>query len=100
MRITHHIFSERHKGSHNVIVNDNLEYQFDAQGILERLLINYHRKSRAGLVSYAVVVFREVILVNMEDRGYQLGLANFIRSVNSVLVFKSCLPGIAYKHVP
>lgn len=103
LRMNHHVFSERHKGSHNVVViNDKLKYQFDAQGILERLLINYHRKSRAGIVPYAVVVFREGILVNMGDGGdinwdWQ---GNFIRRGNNVLIFKPCVPGAAYKHGP
>lgn len=103
LRISHHVFYERHKGSHNVIViNDKLKYQFDPQGILERFLINYYSKCRAGLVPYAVVVFREGILVNMGDGGdinwdWQ---GNFIRSGNNVLAFKPCVPGIAYKHGP
>lgn len=102
LRLTHHVFSERHKGSHNVLViNDNLEYQFDAQGILERLLINY-RKSRGGLVPYAVVVFREGTLVNMGDGGdmnwdWQ---GNFIRSGNRVLAFEPCVLGVRYKQDP
>lgn len=103
LRMTRHVFSERHEGSHNVIViNDKLKYQFDAVGILERFLINYHSKTRAGLVPYAVVVFREGILVNMGDGGdinwdWQ---GNFIRSGNNMLVFKPCVPGIAYKPGP
>lgn len=103
LRISHHVFFERHKESHNVIViNDKLKYQFDAQGILERFLINYYSKCRAGLVPYAVVVFREGILVNMGDGGdinwdWQ---GNFTRSGNNVLVFKPCVSGIAYKHDP
>lgn len=103
LRMTRHVFSERHKGSHNVVViNDKLKYQFDAQGILERFLIDYHSKSRAGLVPYAVVVFREGMLVNMGDGGdinwdWQ---GNFIRSGNNVLVFKPCVSGIAYQHGP
>lgn len=100
-RMTHHVFSERHKGSHNVIViNDKLKYQFDAQGILERFLISYHSDSRAGRVPYAVVVFREGMLVNMGDGGdinwdWQ---GNVIRSGNKMLTFKPCVPGIVYKH--
>lgn len=103
LRMTHHVFSERHKGSYNVIViNDKLKYQFDAQGILERFLINYHSKSRAGLVPYAVVVFREGTLVNMGDGGdinwdWQ---GNFMRSGNNVLVFKPCASDTANKHDP
>lgn len=103
LRMTHHVFSERHKGTHNVIViNDHLEYQFDAQGILEKFLINYHRKSRGGLVPYAVVVFREGTLVNVGDGGdinwdWQ---GNFIRRGNKELAFKPCVPGIVYKHSP
>lgn len=102
-RMTHHVFSERHKGSHNVIViNDKLEYQFHAQGIVERFLVNYKIKSRSGLVPYAVVVFREGRLVNMGDGGdinwdWQ---GNFDRSGNRVLAFKPCIPGIAYKQSP
>lgn len=103
LRMTRHVFSERHEGSHNVIViNDKLKYQFDAEGILERFLINYHSKTRAGIVPYAVVVFREGILVNTGDGGdinwdWQ---GNFIRRGNNVLVFKPCVPGIAYKPGP
>lgn len=102
LRLTHHVFSERHKGNHNVLViNDNLEYQFDAQGIQERSLINY-RKSKGGLVPYAVVVFREGTLVNMGDGGdmnwdWQ---GNFIRSGNRVLAFKPCVLGVKYKQDP
>lgn len=102
-RMTHHVFSERHKGSHNVIViNDKLKYQFDAQGILERFLISYYSDSRAGRVPYAVVVFREGMLVNMGDGGdinwdWQ---GNVIRSGNKMLAFKPCVPGIAYEHGP
>lgn len=100
LRLTHHVFSERHKGSHNVLViNDNLEYHFDAQGILERFLITYRSQSRAGNVSYAVVVFSEGRLVNMGDGGdinwdWQ---GNCMRSGNKMLTFKPCVPGIAYK---
>lgn len=102
-RLTRHVFFERHEGSHNVIViNDKLKYQLDAQGILERLLIKYHSKTRAGIVPYAVVVFREGILINMGDGGdinwdWQ---GNFIRTGNNVLVFKPCVSGIAYKYGP
>lgn len=103
LRLTHHVFSERQKKSHNVIViNDNLEYQFDAQGILERFLVKYHVESRVGLVPYLVVVFREGTLVNMGDGGdinwdWQ---GNFIRSGNKELIFKPCVPGIVYRHGP
>lgn len=103
LRMTRHVFFERHKGSHNVIViNDKLKYQFDAQGILERFLISYYSDSRAGRVPYAVVVFREGLLVNMGDGGdinwdWQ---GNVIRSGNKMLAFKPCVPGIAYEHGP
>lgn len=102
-RMTHHVFSERHRGSHNVLViNDKLEYQLNAHGILERFLITYHSQSRAGNVRYAVVVFREGTLVNMGDGGdinwdWQ---GNFTRSGNKVLAFKPCVPGVVYKHDP
>lgn len=51
---------------------------------------------------YAVVVFREGILGNTGDGGdinwdWQ---ANFNRIGNHVLVFKTCVPGIAYKPGP
>lgn len=74
----------------------------DSMGILERFLIKYHSKSRVRLVPYAAVVFREGTLVNMGDGGdinwdWQ---GNFIRSGNNVLVFKPCVPGIAYEHGP
>lgn len=101
LRLTHHVFSERHKGGHNVLViNDNLEYHFDAKVILERFLITYRSQSRAGNVPYAVVVFSEGRLVNMGDGGdinwdWQ---GNFMRSGNKMLTFKPCVPGIAYKH--
>lgn len=103
LRMTHHVFSDRHNGSHNVIViNDKLKYTFHAKGILERFLINYHSKSIAGLVPYAVVVFREGTLINMGDGGdinwdWQ---GNFIRRGNMELAFKPCVPGIVYKHGP
>lgn len=103
LRMTHHVFSERHKGNHNVLViHDQLEYQFDAQGIVERFLVNYHRRRIGGLVPYAVVVFREGTLVNMGDGGdinwdWQ---GNFIRRGNKDLAFKPCVPGIVYKHSP
>lgn len=100
LRLTHHVFAERHKGSHNVLViNDKLEYHFDAQGILERFLITYRSQSRAGNVPYAVVVFSEGRLVNMGDGGdinwdWQ---GNSMRSGNKMLTFNPCVPGIAYK---
>lgn len=103
LRMTHHVFSERHKGSHNVVViNDKLRYQFYAEGILERFLINYHSKSRAGIVPYAVIVFREGTLVNIGDGGdinwdWQ---GNFIRGGDKLLAFESCVRGVEYKHDP
>lgn len=102
-RMTHHVFSERHKGSHNVIViNDKLKYTFHAKGILERFLINYYSKSIAGLVPYAVVVFTEGTLLNMGDGGdinwdWQ---GNFIRTGNKLLAFKPCVHGVEYKQHP
>lgn len=101
LRLTHHVFSVRHERSHNVLViNDNLEYYFDAKVILERFLITYDSRSRAGNVPYAVVVFSEGRLVNMGDGGdinwdWQ---GNFKRSGDKILTFQPSVPGIASKH--
>lgn len=103
LRMTHHVFSERHKGSHNVIViNDKLKYKFYAEGILESFLINYHSKNMAGLVPYSVVVFREGTFLNMGDGGdinwdWQ---GNFFRSGDKLLAFEPCVPGVEYKQDP
>lgn len=103
LRMTHHVFSERHQGSHNVIViNDKLKYKFYAEGILERFLVNYNNKSIAGPVPYAVVVFREGTFLNMGDGGdinwdWQ---GNFIRSGDKLLAFEPCVRGVKYKQDP
>ena len=103
LRMTHHVFSERHQGSHNVIViNDKLKYKFYAEGILERFLVNYHNKSISGPVPYAVVVFREGTFLNMGDGGdinwdWQ---GNFTRSGDKLLVFEPCVRGVKYKQDP
>ncbi|MCJ1347325.1 hypothetical protein MMC31_005548 [Peltigera leucophlebia] len=103
LRMTHHVFSERHQGTHNVIViNDKLKYKFYAKGILERFLVNYHNKNIAGSVPYAVVVFREGTFLNLGDGGdinwdWQ---GNFMRSGDKLLAFKPCVPGVGYKQDP
>lgn len=103
LRMTHHVFSERHQGTQNVIIiNDKLNYKLYVKGIVERFMVNYHNKNIAGPVPYAVVVFREGKILNLGDGGdlnwdWQ---GNFIRSGDKLLAFEPCIPGVGYKQDP
>lgn len=103
LRITRHVFSERHKGHHNVVViNNKLEYHFKPENEVERFLIEYKNSKRPWIVPYSVVVFRQGTLLNMGDGGdinwdWQ---GNFTRSGDRLLTFAPCDPEVSYKQDP
>jgi len=93
LRMTRHVFNERHEGQHNVVViNKELEYHFDIEGIVERHHAKYYEPPSSRLVPYDVVVFREGVLHNMGDGGdiNWDWMGNFERHGTGMLVFKPC----------
>ncbi|TKA78352.1 hypothetical protein B0A49_01234 [Cryomyces minteri] len=103
LRMTHHVFQERHHGLHNVVViNKELEYHFTADGIVESFSVDYFEPPKSRVVPYEIVVFREGLLINMGDGGdinwdWQ---GNFTRSGNKMLTFRGCERGVDYKQDP
>ncbi|KAL8917760.1 MAG: hypothetical protein Q9172_005697 [Xanthocarpia lactea] len=100
LRMVCYMFSERHKGQHNVVViNDELEYYFKPENVVERFVVEYKNSKRPWVVPYSVVVFRQGTLLNRGDGGdinwdWQ---GNFTRSGGSLLTFYPCVPGVVYK---
>lgn len=103
LRMTQHVFTERHLGCHNVVViNDDLEHYFKPEGVVEKFLIKFHNSKRPWTVPYSVVVFRKGTLLNLGDGGdinwdWQ---GNFTRSGNKLLTFEPCISGVQFKHDP
>ena len=102
LRTTSHVFGERHKGRHDVVViNNDLEYHFNPENVVEKFLIKYHNSKKPWVVAYSVVVFREGTLMNMGDGGdinwdWQ---GNLTSSGLKLATFKPCIPGVKYKLV-
>lgn len=104
LRMTHHVFTERHKGLHNVVViNNDLDYYFySPEDVVESLLVEYKNSERPWTVPYSVVVFHQGALLNMGDGGdinwdWQ---GNFTRHGDNFLDFQPCTPGVLYRQDP
>ena len=103
LRMTRHVFTDRHEGRYNVVViNDELEYHFKPEGVVEKSLIKFHNLKRPWIVPYSVVVFRKGTLLNLGDGGdinwdWQ---GNFTRNGNKLLNFERCISGVQYKQDP
>ena len=103
LRMTRHVFSERHSGRYNVVViNNDLEYHFNPQNVVEKFTVEFQNSKRPWVVPYSIVVFDEGTLLNMGDGGdinwdWQ---GNFTRSGNKLLSFNPCISGVAYKQDP
>lgn len=103
LRMTRHVFTDRHEGRYNVVViNDDLEYRFQPEAVVEKFLIKFHISKRPWIVPYSVVVFDRGTLLNLGDGGdinwdWQ---GNFTRSGNKRLTFEPCISGVQYKQDP
>lgn len=109
LRMTHHVFDERHQNHYNVLViNNDLEYHLRAVGIVEEFLVKYYEtkiqfhRTTNKVVTYRIVVFKEGSVVNMGDGGdinwdWQ---GNFVRSAAKIVDFKPCVSGVRYQQDP
>ncbi|MCJ1458159.1 hypothetical protein MMC28_008530 [Mycoblastus sanguinarius] len=103
LRLSHHVFAERHQSRYNVVViNNELEYHFNLKGTVERFVVKFYQNTLPKVVPYEVVVFKEGTLVNMGDGGdiNWDWMGNFVRNGTKLLVFKPCVAGIAYNQDP
>lgn len=103
LRLSHHVFTERHQSRHNVVViNNELNYQLNLKGIVERFVVKFYQHGSPKVVPYEVVVFKEGTLVNMGDGGdiNWDWMGNFVRKGTKLLIFKPCVEGILYKQDP
>ena len=103
LRLSHHVFTERHQSRHNVIIiNNELEYHLNVKGIVERFVVNFHQHQSPKTVPYEVVVFEEGTLVNLGDGGdiNWDWMGNFVRNGTKLLIFKPCVAGTVYKQDP
>lgn len=103
LRMTRHVFKERHKSRYNVVViNQELEYHFSPEGVVEQHVVKYYEPSDSRAVPYEIVVFREGVLLNMGDGGdiNWDWMGNFKRNGDSMLTFKACESGAMYLQDP
>lgn len=103
LRMTRHVFEERHGRRHNVVViNKELEYYFEPAGVVERHDVKYYEPPNSRTVPYDVVVFREGVLHNMGDGGdiNWDWMGNFTRQGTGMLSFKPCQEGRRYVQDP
>ena len=71
-QMIHYMFVTRHQSRLNVVViNDDLEYHFDAEEITEDFRATYHQAGRLSprVVPYPIIAFREGSLVNLGNGG-------------------------------
>ena len=103
LRLSHHVFTERHQCRHNVvIINNELEYHINVKGTVERFVVKFYQQRRPKIVPYEVIVFKEGTLVNMGDGGdiNWDWMGNFERNGTKLLIFKPCVAGVVYKQDP
>ena len=103
LRLSHHVFTERHRGCHNVVViNNELEYHLNVKGTVERLVVNFYQQQNPKMVPYEVIVFKEGTLINMGDGGdiNWDWMGNFVRNGTKLLTFKPCAAGVVYQQDP
>jgi hypothetical protein len=101
LRMTRHVFGERHGGRYNVLViNDDLQYHFTPAGVVEEFRVMYRDGRRT--VPYRIVAFTRGELLNLGDGGdiNWDWMGNFVRHNNSQLSFRPCQPGRNYQQDP
>ncbi|KAK3071562.1 hypothetical protein LTR53_008401 [Teratosphaeriaceae sp. CCFEE 6253] len=94
---------DRGQGTYNVVViNKELEYRFDVEGIVERHEVDYYEPPDGRRIPYDVIVFREGVLYNLGDGGdiNWDWMGNFRRSGISMLTFKPCEGEAGYVQDP
>ena len=103
LRMSRHVFKERHQSQYNVVViNQELEYHFDAEGIVERHHVKYYEPPNSRMVPYEITVFKSGVLYNMGDGGdiNWDWMGNFKRHGTSMLTFSPCDSSVAYIQDP
>ncbi|KAK1830631.1 hypothetical protein QBC39DRAFT_372675 [Podospora conica] len=98
LRLTRHVFGERHGKRYNVLViNDDLQYCFSPHGVVEEFNVVY--QDTRHKVPYRVVVFARGELINMGDGGdiNWDWMGNFVRHNNAQLSFSPCAAGEEYQ---
>lgn len=103
LRLCHHVFTERHQSRYNVVViNNELEYHFNANGTVERFVVKFYQRQSPRMVPYDVLVFREGTIVSRGDGGDVNWdwMGNFVRNGTKLLIFKPCEASVAYKQDP
>lgn len=103
LRLSNHVFTERHQSRHNVVViNNELEYHLNVKDTVERFVVKFYQQGKQKMVPYEVVVFKEGTLINMGDGGdiNWDWMGNFERNGTKLLTFKPCEAGVVYKQDP
>ncbi|KAF2114231.1 hypothetical protein BDV96DRAFT_688444 [Lophiotrema nucula] len=109
LRMTQHVFDERHRGRYNVLVmNEELEYFFNPENVVEDTYSEYHSTdledgvSRGRTIKYRITVFRSGSLVNLGDGGdiNWDWKGNFDRPSAKTLTFRPCVAGTHYQQDP
>jgi hypothetical protein len=103
LRLCHHVFAERHQSRYNVVViNNELEYHFNANGTVERFVVKFYQRQSPKMVPYDVLVFPEGTIVNRGDGGDVNWdwMGNFVRNGTKLLIFKPCVASFVYKQDP
>lgn len=103
LRMSRYVFKERHQSRYNVVViNQELEYHFDAEGIVERHHVKYYEPPNSRMVPYEITVFESGVLYNMGDGGdiNWDWMGNFKRQGTSMLTFSPCESKVAYIQDP
>jgi len=101
LRMTRHVFGERHDKRHNVLViNDDLQYHFTPHGVVEEFRVVYHDTKHK--VPYRIVVFSHGELINLGDGGdiNWDWMGNFVRHNNVQLSFSPCRTEEDYQQDP
>jgi hypothetical protein len=108
LRMTQHVFDERHRGRYNVLViNEELEYFFGPEGVVEEKYVDFYESSRGEgrsrrVIKYRITVFKSGSLVNLGDGGdiNWDWKGNFDRTSAKTLAFKPCVTGVQYQQDP
>ncbi|KAJ4382786.1 hypothetical protein N0V86_002009 [Didymella sp. IMI 355093] len=109
LRVTQHVFDDRHRGFYNVLViNEELEYFFSPEGVVEEMYADYYEtkvngeKTNRRKITYRVSVFESGSLVNLGDGGdiNWDWKGNFDRTSTATLTFKPCIAGVHYQQDP
>jgi hypothetical protein len=109
LRLTEHVFDERHRSRYNVLViKEDLEYFFSPDVVVEEVCAEYQETKDNGgsqgnrTIRYRITVFESGSLVNLGDGGdiNWDWKGNFNRTSGKTLTFSPCVRGTRYQQDP